>query len=124
FYSFAPDPAQTWVKPVGWGILLLCVLLLQGWSRDSAVLFAGNPASWTLTAEAFFYATHPFISKVLRRLTMNGALVAAVGVILFAFGTRLYITMNPAGVIASLPWPILRLNEFVLGMCLAWAFRR
>ncbi len=124
FYSFAPDPAQTWVKAVDGVVLLLCVLLLQGWSRESTVLFAGNPASWTLTAEAFFYATHPFISRVLRRLTMIGALLAAVAVVVVAFGTRWYITVNPTGVVADLPWPILRLNEFVLGMCLAWAFRR
>lgn len=124
FYSPAPDPAQTWVKPFQIGVLLLCLFLLQGWSRDPAILFAGNPASWTLTVEAFFYALHPFITMVVRRLTLVGALVASAGVIAFAFATRLYISAVPSGFIAELPWPILRLNEFVLGMCLAWAFRR
>lgn len=30
FYSFAPNPEQTWVKPVDWGVFILCLLLLQG----------------------------------------------------------------------------------------------
>jgi peptidoglycan/LPS O-acetylase OafA/YrhL len=124
FYSFAPDPAQTWVKPFDVAILALSFVLLQGWSRDPVILFSGNPAAWTLTAEAFFYALHPFITLVVKRLTMIGALLAAAGVIAFAFGTRGYIALNPGGIIADLPWPVLRLNEFVLGMCLAWAFRK
>lgn len=55
FYSTAPDPDQWWVKPFG-AVLLLSIPLLQGWSRDPAVLFSGNPAAWTLTCEMFFYA--------------------------------------------------------------------
>lgn len=61
---------------------------MQGWFRDPVLLFAGNPAAWTLTAEAFFYALHPFITVLLRRLTMIGVLAAAAGVILFTFGLR------------------------------------
>lgn len=124
FYSFTPDPAQPWVKPVDIGILVLCVLVLQGWWREPQILFAGNPAAWTLTVEAFFYAMHPFISAPLKRLGRRGALIAAGAVVLFALGTRLITLLDPGGWVAALPWPILRLNEFVLGMCLAWAFRR
>ncbi|MGM7672163.1 acyltransferase family protein [Microbacterium sp. A93] len=123
FYSFTPDPAQTWVKPVDWAIFLLCLLMLQGWSRDATVMFAGNPASWTLTAEAFFYSLHPFITKVLRLLTGRGALVVAVGVAVLSILGRIVIITNPTGWFALLPWPVLRLNEFLVGMCLAWAFR-
>ncbi|MCH6231346.1 acyltransferase [Microbacterium sp. CFH 31415] len=124
FYSFAPDPEQTWVKPFDIALLVLCLFLLQGWSRDPVILFAGNPASWTLTAEAFFYALHPFITLVVRRLTLVGALAAAGGVVAFAFATRGWIALDPGGMVGALPWPVLRLNEFVLGMCLAWAFRK
>lgn len=123
FYSFQPDPAQAWVKPFDLGILLLCVFLLQGWSRDPVILFAGNPAAWTLTVEAFFYAMHPFVSLGLKRLARRGALIAAVCVVAFAIGTRVLMITNPGSWVAGLPWPILRFNEFVLGMCLAWAFR-
>jgi peptidoglycan/LPS O-acetylase OafA/YrhL len=124
FYSFSPDPAQPWVKPVDVGILVLCVFLLQGWWRDPTILFAGNPAAWTLTVEAFFYAMHPFVTLGLKRLGRRGALIAAAGVVAFALATRILIIVEPHSWVAALPWPILRFNEFVLGMCLAWAFRR
>lgn len=124
FYSLSPDPAQPWVKPLDAGILLLCLLLLQGWSRDPAVLFAGNPASWTLTAEVFFYALHPWVTRPLRRLNVRGALVAAGIVIACALLIRWWITADSSSVVAGLPWPVLRVYEFLFGMCLAWAFRR
>ncbi|MHC2999664.1 acyltransferase family protein [Microbacterium sp. HJ5] len=111
------------MKPFDLGILLLCVFLLQGWSRDPVILFAGNPAAWTLTVEAFFYAMHPFVSMGLKRLARRGALIAAVCVVVFAIGTRVLMITNPGSWVSGLPWPILRFNEFVLGMCLAWAFR-
>lgn len=123
FYSFAPNPAETWVKPFDMGVLLLSLLLLQGWSRDPAVLFAGNPAAWTLTAELFFYALHPFIMKVLRLINGRYAVWAALGVLLLSVGARILIMLQPGGLVSGLPWPVLRLNEFVIGMCLAWAFR-
>lgn len=123
FYSFSPDPAQTWVKPVDVAVLLLCVVLLQGWSRDPAVLFAGNPAAWTLTVEMFFYAMHPFLTKFLRMLSRRGALLAATSVLLLSIVARTAMVIDPAGWLAMLPWPVLRLNEFIVGMCLAWAMR-
>lgn len=124
FYSFATDPEPSWVKTVNWGILLLCVFLLQGWSNDPQVLFAGNPAAWTLTVESFFYALHPFVTLVLKRLTQVGALIAAASVIVFAVGVRVALIAFPGSWLTALPVPVLRLNEFVLGMCLAWAFRK
>ncbi len=123
FYSFAPDPADWWVKPVNVGILLLSVVLLQGWSRDPVILFSGNPAAWTLTCEAFFYALHPAINRVLRTLGKRGALIAAAAVIVVAFVYRIALIVWPQ-VIPELPWPIVRLVEFVLGMTLAQAFLR
>ncbi|MFJ4224655.1 acyltransferase family protein [Microbacterium sp. NPDC089695] len=123
FYSLSPDPAQTWVKPFDVAVLVLCLLLLQGWSRDPAVLFAGNPAAWTLTAEMFFYAMHPFITRVLRLLSSRGALWTAIGVLALSLVARTVMVVDPGGWLAGLPWPILRINEFIIGMCLAWAIR-
>lgn len=123
FYSFAPDPTQSWVKPFDWAVLILCLFMLQGWSRDPGIQFAGNPASWTLTVEAFFYALHPFITKGLRLFTGRGALGIAIGVMALSVVARILILTEPDGWFAQLPWPVLRLNEFIVGMCLAWAFR-
>lgn len=121
FYSFDPDPAQWWVKPVVPGILLLSVVLLQGWSRDPVILFSGNPAAWTLTCEAFFYSLHPFINKVLRPMRLRGSLLAAGAVIAVMFAYRLSVMAWPGTWLAQLPFPVARLSEFVLGMCLASA---
>ncbi|GAT72652.1 O-acyltransferase [Microbacterium sp. HM58-2] len=123
FYSFTPDPAHSWVKPVEIAVLVLCLLLLQGWSRDPVVLFAGNPVSWTLTAEMFFYAMHPLITRVLKLLSSRAALWTAAGILAVSVLARTSMVLDPSGSLAGLPWPILRLNEFVIGMCLAWSIR-
>lgn len=122
FYSFAPDPAQTWVKPVDVGILLLSFVLLQGWSRDPVILFSGNPAAWTLTCEAFFYALHPYLNRLLTPLRSRGAVRVAVGVLALAFAYRLVVQLVP-GWSGSVPLPVERVTEFALGMALAWAVR-
>ncbi|MDF0514638.1 acyltransferase [Agromyces sp. H3Y2-19a] len=121
FYSFDPDPAQWWVKPFVPGILLLSVFLVQGWSRDPVILFSGNPAAWTLTCEAFFYALHPFINKVLLPLRLRGSLIAAGVVVAIMFAYRASVMLWPGTWLATLPLPVSRLPEFVLGMCLASA---
>lgn len=123
FYSFAPDPAQDWVKPVSLGVLLLSLPLLQGWSRDPVVLFSGNPAAWTLTCEAFFYFLHPFIQRILGTLGRTGALVVAVGVVLGTFAYRIALLAWPASPLGDVPWPALRVTEFIIGMAIAWALR-
>lgn len=123
FYSFAPDGTQSWVKPFDIGVLALSLFLLQGWSRDPSVLFSGNPAAWTLTAELFFYALHPFIMRPLRRLGIRSALGVALTILILSVIARIAIMLDPTSLLAGLPWPVLRLNEFVIGMSLAWAFR-
>jgi len=129
FYSFNPDPAQTWVKPVSVGILLLSVVLLQGWWKDPVILFSGNPAAWTLTCEAFFYALHPALNRVLGRISKNGALIVAVAVIIVAFGYRALVLLWPGSPLAAVPVPVARVTEFILGMAIAramlagWYFR-
>lgn len=67
FYSFAPNPDQSWVKPVDVVVILVSILLLQAWSRDPVVIFAGNPADWTLSVEALFCMLHPWIGRAMHR---------------------------------------------------------
>ncbi len=123
FYSVSPDPEQWWVKPFG-AVLLLSIPLLQGWSRDPSVLFSGNPAAWTLTCEAFFYALHPALQRPLLAVRTRGALLFAAGTIVVALTYRTAAMGAPGSWWSSgLPWPVVRLSEFFLGMCLAWAVR-
>lgn len=122
FYSFSPDPAQSWVKPVDVGILLLSVFLIQAWWRAPAILFSGNPAAWTLTCEAFFYSLHPLLNRGLRVLRLRGTFIAALAVVAIAFLWRALSVAWP-DVFSGLPLPITRLNEFAIGMCAAHAMR-
>jgi peptidoglycan/LPS O-acetylase OafA/YrhL len=123
FYSFDPDPAQTWVKPVSVGILALSVVLFQGWSLNPTILFSGNPAAWTLTTEAFFYAMHPYLAKILMPRRLVGSLVFIGVVVTIAFGYRALAASSPGEWFAALPYPLVRLTEFAVGMGLAWAMR-
>lgn len=123
FYTFTPESAPLWVKPMSFPILALSFVLLQGWSLNPAILFSGNPAAWTLTCEAFFYAIHPFVSKVLMPLAKRGALLFAAGTIFVAFGYRAVVILFPGSQFGTLPPPIVHVSEFILGMCVAWAFR-
>lgn len=121
FYTIA-DPQFSWVKPLSIPILLLSVVLLQGFSRNPEILFSGNPAAWTLSAEAFFYALHPLFARGLRRVARRGALMVALVTISIAFIYRATTTIDPtAWWAAGMPLPLARVTEFVLGMSIAWA---
>lgn len=124
FYTLWPDEnGPAWMKPFSLGIILLSFVLLQGWWHDPVILFSGNPAAWTLTCEAFFYALHPALNRVLRALTTRGALFSGIGIVALAFCYRTASLMWPAAV-GVIPWPVVRLTEFAIGMCLAQAFLR
>lgn len=124
FYATNPNPAHSWVKPWDLGVVSLSVPLLQGWSRDPDVLFSGNPAAWTLSCEAFFYALHPLVMMALARMRARGALWLALGSLGMAVVYRWICLGSPdAWWAAGMPWPIARFPEFVVGMGLAWAMR-
>lgn len=88
FYTFSTIPEGSFLKPFDLGILLLSVVLIQGWWANPVILFSGNPAAWTLTVEALFYALHPWISRILLPLSRYGALVLAAAAIAWAFAYR------------------------------------
>ncbi|MBA4246761.1 MAG: acyltransferase [Microbacterium sp.] len=123
FYSVSPDPEQWWVKPLDVGVLLLSVLLIQGWWSSPVVFFSGNPAAWTLTVEAFFYALHPWLQRVLAVLRSRGALIVAIALLVLSFGWRMLEFASPAVASLPIPVPLSRLAEFVIGMCLASAMK-
>jgi peptidoglycan/LPS O-acetylase OafA/YrhL len=124
FYTLTADPQHSWVKTLSIPVLLLSVVLLQGFSRSPEILFSGNPAAWTLSVEALFYALHPALGRLLRRASLRGALVVGGAAIAIAFGYRAFASLGPVGLTAGVPLPFERLPEFVLGMALAWAFAR
>ena len=123
FYSIAPDPGDWWVKPLDLGVLALSVVLLQGWWRDPAILFSGNPAAWTLTCEFFFYALHPLLQRGFVRVGRRGALIATAGVVVLAVLLRVALILWPDSPVAAVPLPVFRLTEFVIGVGVGRAMR-
>ncbi|MFC9983443.1 acyltransferase family protein [Microbacterium keratanolyticum] len=123
FYTLAAVPEGSFLKPFDLGIILLSVVLIQAWWANPAILYSGNPAAWTLTCEALFYALHPWISKVLIPLAKRGALILAVGAVAAAFAYRAGVIVWPESALALVPLPVMRVPEFILGMGLAWAMR-
>ncbi len=122
FYTLSSDPDHSWVKTASVPILLLSVVLLQGFSRAPEILFSGNPAAWTLSCEALFYALHPALGRLLSRATRRGALTVAVLTMVVAFVYRALTYLGTGEWASDVPLPFERIPEFVLGMAIAWAF--
>jgi peptidoglycan/LPS O-acetylase OafA/YrhL len=99
--------------------------MVQAWIPE--VLFDGNPAAWSLSDEAFFYALFPLLVRPLVRA--RGWLLALLALALigangwvrwWAFGAHL----APRQEVLLFVSPPGRLAEFVLGMVVAAAIRR
>lgn len=112
--------------PFEWGPVLLSFALLHAWVPTATTYFAGNPASWSLSCEMFFYAIHPLlIRRVLRRS------VAALGGVMLAVGVATVVVADlaidwPDRIAGWLLYisPLFRIGEFFLGMALAAALKR
>lgn len=123
FYRFHPPVDQPWIKPFDLGVLVLSLLLLQGWSQLPTILFAGNPASWTLTSEAFFYAIFPFAAPTSARRSARWGIGIAVmlGVLLIVI--RMLMQLPGTAWLSLVPRPFLHVPEFLMGVALAGAMR-
>jgi len=123
YYSFNPNPDQWWIKAVSIPILLLSIPIIQGWWRDPTILFSGNPAAWTLTCEFFFYALHPLINRFLGKAGLRALLGIGIGVFIVGLAFNAASVSPAGGWTQSVPFPVARLNEFVLGMVIGAAVR-
>lgn len=92
------------------------VFLVNGWVPDWWQ--AGNPASWSLVCEAFFYLGFPFLIGPLVRLSNRArAIVVPACLVLVALAPQ--IAALAPSVLSAASTPLLRLPEFVIGMGLA-----
>lgn len=112
--------------PMDWTAVGLSILLLHAWVPTATTYFAGNPASWSLSCEMFFYALHPLFIRRAVRLGIVALGVAAVAVLV-----GLYVVADWSSVLSDRVqgWllyisPLFRLGEFVLGVGLAIAVKR
>lgn len=113
--------------PYDWGAITLSFLLLHAWVPTATTYFAGNPASWTLSCEMFFYALHPFVVRRALALKLAGlalastALMAAVFVV--ARWSPDWFSLRIVGWLLYIS-PLFRVAEFLLGIALAAAMKR
>ena len=109
-----------------WTGVILSVFLLHAWVPTASTYFAGNPASWSLSCELFFYAIHPFIVRRTLAAAL-AALIAATAVVLVALYVVADLAIDwPARIAGWLLYisPLFRVGEFLVGMALASAIRR
>lgn len=95
--------------------------LLQSWVPDETVYFAGSAVFWSLSCEAFFYVAFPFIRRVTRALTSRGlwALAGSTGLVsLSVAAVGVGFPESPQLTWAVVVFPLVRLPEFVIGVCL------
>ncbi|KQR26163.1 acyltransferase family protein [Microbacterium sp. Leaf151] len=109
------------IRTDGAAPLVANVFLVNGWVPDWWQ--AGNPASWSLVCEAFFYLSFPFLIRPLVRASNRMLTVVAVAsLVLVALAPQ--IAAFAPGVLSSASTPLLRLPEFVIGMTLAVMMKR
>ncbi len=105
--------------------VLASLTFVRSWFPS--IMFAGNPAAWSLSNEAFFYLLFPFLIRPLLRLRVRWLALLAVALVTFNIGLRWWgygadlTAVQATYVFIS---PIGRLAEFVLGMTGAAAMRR
>ena len=122
FYRVDPPAGMSWIKPISMTVLVLSAFLLHGWSNNPAILYGGNPAGWTLSVEAFFYAYFPFVWRATRTLKTTGGLILCVAVIGLGGAYRLAL-FHYKDVVPVLPQPVLHSVAFLFGIGLAIALR-
>jgi len=112
------------------GTVISTPLLIQGWFG----LISWNPVGWSLSAEAFFYASFPFVLKRVCRLSIKGLLIAAVAAYAISMLPAIVCVLVSSVPIAAAPWypmnmhsmfegalycsPLLRFPEFFVGVAL------
>jgi peptidoglycan/LPS O-acetylase OafA/YrhL len=101
--------------------LLANVTLTSAWNADWWQ--AGNPVSWSLVCEAFFYLAFPLIIVAVRALSRRALISAAVSTLILVFAASPIVSvLFPQ--ISPNSSPIVRLPEFVLGVVLAQLLAR
>ena len=123
------QPVVTWYAThYATGEVLAAIFLLQSWFPDLRVQYALNAPSWSLSAELFFYAMFPLLSRI--------AVASPVRVLLTGFGLSLAwvacVAAYSGNVDPALDLPALlvgnplsRIAEFAAGIATCeWVARR
>jgi len=107
----------------GWGDIPQ-FFLLHWWVQDSSLgITCWNMPSWTLSVEFFFYLCFPMLSRGIEYMPTKAVAACAICLLAFAIITEssTFISgdLGPFVWMKWVPAPILRLPEFVIGICVA-----
>ncbi len=103
---------------------VISLSLLQAWTPTTAT--AWNTPGWSLSAEAVFYASFPFLFTFLKNRSV-GVLLSLIGACwLFSVIPTLTLSFLPSS-LGNAYWlrelvnftPVLRIGEFIAGICMA-----
>jgi peptidoglycan/LPS O-acetylase OafA/YrhL len=108
----------------GPGTLAQNLTLTQAWTPAGAHSF--NWVSWSISCEAFFYLLFPAALFLLRRCSSRYLLVAGFAAVgsQAEFGAIFFRAGSPPANFLTYDFPLYRLGEFLLGICLAEFLRR
>lgn len=113
-------------EPVLWVALPAVLLMLHAWMPPGDWHYAFNGPSWSLSAEAFFYALFPFLIGIAswgtHRLKHLGIVVLAL-LVGGGIGTALVFPPFTWGFLLGVN-PAYRIGEFLLGIVVALAVER
>lgn len=108
-----------------WPALPFVLTLTQAWVPAGGYVVAFNGVSWSLSCEAFFYLSFPFLIRVIGKVQKTGLLAVFVYGSIVALGIYISVSFSGPAVNYLLgTMPLYRLGEFVLGMSLALMIRR
>lgn len=95
--------------------------LLQSWVPSSDFNFAANAVFWSLSCEAFFYLMFPLIRTLTRGIGVRGLWLLGIGAAMVSVSIASVGSLFPyegTAVWAVVIFPVSRLPEFVIGVCL------
>ncbi|HYH58189.1 MAG TPA: acyltransferase [Thermoleophilaceae bacterium] len=96
-------------------------LALQAWIPNEDYYFAVNPATWSLSAEAFFYLTFPLYAARLRLLSGRSVAVLGLALVTFVIAIETLYIFEPTPFVSWLlvQAPFVRVLAFILGALVA-----
>jgi len=124
---FAALVLLPWLGQVfSWRAAIANLTLTQAWvPNEDEIWFGFNGVSWSLACEFFFYFMFPFLALWLKRFSVRGWSIvgglACLFIMALPFASSVFSTelgWGPKYVIYVLP--VLRLPDFILGICLAF----
>lgn len=105
---------------------LMHVLLVQAWAPDFAYTYSLNGVAWSLSCEMFFYALFPLLVAALRGRSVRTLAIIGFGVFtIVSVGVLSSTMLDVSASVDAIRYtnPLVRLPEFVLGVCAALAMR-